>query len=168
MPTPTPTQQLQKIRLMCDVDKWMAKVTNLIALGADPRVLDNYKGQGKSIIKCYILHLHKAPELVRVVKFLLGMGVTPSNEVFVSCFSLVSYYSCELAELVMEASGNTIDVNELDFDGVPTNIYVMRLAINHHYDDDAIKYLISKGLRTNTNSISIDDIIGACKWKASH
>lgn len=163
----TPTQQLQKIRMsLKDTRKWMKKVTDLIALGADPLVLDNYTGwmsgmPAMSIIKCYILAGIGAGELMALVKFLLDIGVTPTNEVFVSCFNLDSYYGPQVAELVMVASGNTIDVNELDFYGVPASTWAMRVLIKRGRYDDSVKYLMSKGLRTDTKNISIDDILVA-------
>lgn len=153
--TRTPTQQLQKIRIdLNNVDRWMSKVTGLIALGADVGVLDTYNGE--SIISCYVATGIDQNQLMRVVMFLLDIGVMPSAAVFVSCLNT----SIALAELVMIASGNTIDVNELDFYGVPASRWAMHVIIKRRHDP-SVKYLISKGLRTDTKYISIDDIIAA-------
>jgi len=152
----TPTQQLKNIRLVIsgDIYAWMKKVDNLIEQGADPKVLDITR-DGYSIITSYVISGMQDSALFKVVKFLLEKGVSPTNEVFVSCLM----HSPDLAELVMVASGNSIAVNTLDIYGTPVHTWVMQDIFKNKRRTTQVKYLISKGLQTNAKAISIEDLL---------
>lgn len=149
------TQKLRNIRLVIagDVREWMTKVRTLVSEGADIRVLDNYKGEG-SIVKAYILSGIDTDRLRDVVRFLFEQGVSPTPDLFVDALMK----DTSIADLVMKAANNAINVNTLDIYGESSHDWVLRNVITGKYPV-AIKYLISKGLRTSTKSISLDDVM---------
>jgi hypothetical protein len=152
---PTPTQNLKNIRLVItgDIREWMTKVKTLVSEGADIRVLDNYKGEG-SIVKAYILSGVGTDRICEVSRFLFEQGVSPTPELFVDAVM----QDASIANIVMKAANGSINVNTLDIYGESVHDWVLRNTIIGKYPV-SIKYLISKGLRTSTNNISLDDII---------
>ena len=152
---PTPTQTLKNIRLVIsgDVRAWMTKVRTLVDEGADIHVLDNYKGDG-SIVKAYMLSSADENTIIDVSRFLFGMGVRVTPELFVDALLT----NVRFADVVMKASNNSINVNTLAIYGESSDDWVLRNTILKKHSD-AIKYLISSGLRTSTKNISLDDII---------
>jgi len=149
------TQKLKNIRLVIagDVREWMTRVRTLVSEGADIRVLDNYKGEG-SIVKAYILSGIDTDRLREVVRFLFEQGVSPTPDLFVDAFMK----DTSIADLVMKAANNAINVNTLNIYGESSHDWVLRNTITGKYPE-AIKYLISKGLRTSTKNISLDDVM---------
>ena len=152
---PTPTQTLKNIRLVIagDIRAWMTKVRTLVDEGADIHVLDNYKGDG-SIVKAYMLSSADENTIIDVSRFLFGMGVRATPELFVDALLT----NVRFADVVMKASNNSINVNTLAIYGESSDDWVLRNTILKKHSD-AIKYLISSGLRTSTKNISLDDII---------
>ena len=152
---PTPTQTLKNIRLVIagDIRAWMTKVRTLVDEGADIHVLDNYKGDG-SIVKAYMLSSADENTIIDVSRFLFGMGVRATPELFVDALLT----NVRFADVVMKASNNSINVNTLAIYGESSDDWVLRNSILKKHSD-AIKYLISSGLRTSTKNISLDDII---------
>jgi len=152
---PTPTQTLKNIRLVIagDIRAWMTKVRTLVDEGADIHVLDNYKGDG-SIVKAYMLSSADENTIIDVSRFLFGMGVRVTPELFVDALLT----NVRFADVVMKASNNSINVNTLAIYGESSDDWVLRNTILKKHSD-AIKYLISSGLRTSTKNISLDDII---------
>jgi len=152
----TASEKLRKINVCHsgNIYTWIEKVTALINEGADPRVLDSYF-EGNSIITEYLLAGRDKDSLYTVVKYLLAIGVTPTNEVFINCMM----NNIELAELVMVASNNTIDVNILDIYGMHVHTWVVKELVSNRRKTSLITYLISKGLRTDAISFSIDNIL---------
>ena len=152
---PTPTQTLKNIRLVIagDIRAWMTKVRTLVDEGADIHVLDNYKGDG-SIVKAYMLSSADENTIIDVSRFLFGMGVRVTPELFVDALLT----NVRFADVVMKASNNSINVNTLAIYGESSDDWVLRNTILKKHSD-AIKYLISAGLRTSTKNISLDDII---------
>ena len=152
---PTPTQTLKNIRLVIsgDVRAWMTKVRTLVGEGADIHVLDNYKGEG-SIVKAYMLSGADVDTVLDVSRFLFGMGVRATPELFVDALLT----NVRFADAVMKASNNSINVNTLDIYGESSNDWALRNTLFKKHPE-AIKYLISAGLRTSTKNISLDDII---------
>ena len=152
---PTPTQTLKNIRLVIagDIRAWMTKVRTLVDEGADIHVLDNYKGDG-SIVKAYMLSSADENTIIDVSRFLFGMGVRVTPELFVDALLT----NVRFADAVMKASNNSINVNTLAIYGESSDDWVLRNTILKKHSD-AIKYLISSGLRTSTKNISLDDII---------
>ena len=152
---PTPTQTLKNIRLVIagDIRAWMTKVRTLVDEGADIHVLDNYKGDG-SIVNAYMLSSADENTIIDVSRFLFGMGVRATPELFVDALLT----NVRFADVVMKASNNSINVNTLAIYGESSVDWVLRNTILKKHSD-AIKYLISSGLRTSTKNISLDDII---------
>ena len=152
---PTPTQTLKNIRLVIagDIRAWMTKVRTLVDEGADIHVLDNYKGDG-SIVKAYMLSSADENTIIDVSRFLFGMGVRVTPELFVDALLT----NVRFADVVMKASNNSINVNTLAIYGESSDDWVLRNTILKKHSD-AIKYLISSRLRTSTKNISLDDII---------
>ena len=157
---PTPTQTLKNIRLVIagDIRAWMTKVRTLVDEGADIHVLDNYKGDG-SIVKAYMVKAYMisgadVDNVLDVSRFLFGMGVRATPELFVDALLT----NVRFADVVMKASNNSINVNTLAIYGESSDDWVLRNTILKKHSD-AIKYLISSGLRTSTKNISLDDII---------
>ena len=152
---PTPTQTLKNIRLVIagDIRAWMTKVRTLVDEGADIHVLDNYKGDG-SIVKAYMLSSADENTIIDVSRFLFGMGVRATPELFVDALLT----NVRFADVVMKASNNSINVNTLAIYGESSDDWVLRNTILKKHSD-AIKYLISSRLRTSTKNISLDDII---------
>ena len=152
---PTPTQTLKNIRLVIsgDIRAWMTKVRTLVDEGADIHVLDNYKGDG-SIVNAYMLSSADENTIIDVSRFLFGMGVRATPELFVDAL----LKNVRFADVVMKASNNSINVNTLAIYGESSDDWVLRNTILKKHSD-AIKYLISSGLRTSTKNISLDDII---------
>ena len=152
---PTPTQTLKNIRLVIagDIRAWMTKVRTLVDEGADIHVLDNYKGDG-SIVKAYMISGADVDTVLDVSRFLFGMGVRVTPELFVDALLT----NVRFADVVMKASNNSINVNTLAIYGESSDDWVLRNTILKKHSD-AIKYLISSGLRTSTKNISLDDII---------
>ena len=152
---PTPTQTLKNIRLVIagDIRAWMTKVRTLVDEGADIHVLDNYKGDG-SIVKAYMLSGADVDTVLDVSRFLFGMGVRATPELFVDALLT----NVRFADVVMKASNNSINVNTLAIYGESSDDWVLRNTILKKHSD-AIKYLISSRLRTSTKNISLDDII---------
>ena len=152
---PTPTQTLKNIRLVIsgDIRAWMTKVRTLVDEGADIHVLDNYKGDG-SIVNAYMLSSADENTIIDVSRFLFGMGVRATPELFVDAL----LKNVRFADVVMKASNNSINVNTLAIYGESSDDWVLRNTILKKHSD-AIKYLISAGLRTSTKNISLDDII---------
>ena len=150
----TPSQKLKNKRICYsgNIHEWINKVAELINEGADPHVFDDY--YGNSIIIEYVISGIDRGSLYIVVKYLLEIGVLPTNKVFVNCLM----YGTDLAELVMVASNNTIDVNMLDIWDMPVHSWVVKELMNKR-NENQIKYLISKGLRTDAISFSIDNIL---------
>lgn len=149
------TQKLKNIRLVIagDVREWMTRVRTLVSEGADIHVLDNYKGEG-SIVKAYILSGIDTDRLREVVRFLFEQGVSPTPDLFVDALMK----DTSIADLVMKAANNAINVNTLNIYGESSHDWVLRNTITGKYPA-AIKYLISKGLRTSTKNISLDDVM---------
>ena len=155
----TPSDKLKKIKMVeqvKDIKKWTKKVSALIALGADPKVLDNYDDNNSIITEYVIADQLDTDELYNLIKYLLNVGVTPTNEVFVSCLM----HSVRHADLIMEATGNTINVNTLDIYGTPVHMWVAKEIIKNKVNRpiSQIQYLTVKGLKTDVKKFSINDL----------
>jgi len=151
---PLPTQQLRNIRLVIsgDIRPWMTKVADLITRGADPKVLDDLRGEG-SIISFLLYSGMSTTKLDVVVPFLLAQGVTASPSLFINC--LYRYEHFVYAEMVLAAIP-MFDVNELVIDDLPIHIWVLKHFARF---PATVKFLKSKGLRVDQPMFSIDDII---------
>ena len=158
------TKKLKSIRLVIsgDITPWMNKVRDMIANGADVRVLDNYKGNG-SIINAFLSsEMGTGDDTARlkiIIKFLFEQGVAPTPEVFANCL----WHSTDVAEVVMRASGNTINVNTLTIYDVPIHTWVVRRLFSKEITTaynmkETLKYLKTKGFNTSQKTMSIDDI----------
>lgn len=158
-----PTKELKNIRMVIkgDTTKWLKKVKTLVDNGADPHVLDDYKGNG-SIICEYLKSDIDEESLCKICKFLFDQGLTPTSQIFVDCL-----YSNHLnvADIVLLAARNaniTIDVNKLDMYGIAVHEWTALALIKKKAGSlqyDIVKYLKSKGLNTSTKNFSIDDIM---------
>jgi hypothetical protein len=151
----TPTQQLRSIRLVIvgDIRPWMTKVADLITRGADPKVLDDWRGEG-SIISFLLYSGMCTAKLDVVVPFLLAQGVTASPSLFINC--LYRYEHFAYAEMVVAASIPAFDVNDLVIDDVPIHNWVLKHFARF---PATVKFLKSKGLRVDQPMFSINDII---------
>jgi hypothetical protein len=151
----TPSTKLKKIKMVIrgNINRWIKKVGNLIEQGADPKVLDNYR-DNNSIITEYVLSDIDTDSLYTVIEYLLKVGVTPTNEVFVACL----IHHPRHAALVMKASGNNINVNNLEIYDTPVHIWVAKEIIKNKKPTTQVQYLMLNGLKTTVNKLSINDL----------